>query len=120
MLYALGDSRGLRRREGSMRRKLACVVFAVFLATAVWPASAFAQQVDTEQKEKAAEFSQLYERWKQVQDLEEIIALGEQALALEAALRDWPLQAAREHIKGELWFDLGNAYTDRIRGDRAD
>ena len=89
--------------------------------SACWPPrQVFAQQVGGGQQQKAAEFVRLYERWEQTQDTEEKIALGEQVLALEPALKDWPLQAPRERVKGELWFDLGYAYRDRIRGDRAD
>jgi hypothetical protein len=92
-------------------------LFWVFLAGAIWlPPKALAQPIGVEQQQKAAEFVQLYEHWRQTQDPEEKIALGEQALALEPVLKEWPWQSPRERVRGELWFNLGQAYADRIRG----
>src|SRR5262245_39689043 len=63
------------------------------------------------QQQKAPnEFAQVYQRWQQVQDPEQKIMLAERALALEPALKSWPLAVQRERIKGELQFRLGYAY----------
>ena len=79
-----------------MRRILACVVLGVLLAAAAWsPSLVFAQQVEADQQQMAAEFVRLHERCLQTRDDEENIALGEQVLALEAALKEWPLSRSR-------------------------
>ena len=111
----------MTQRRGSMRRVLACVVFGVLPAGAEWPApQAFAQQDEVEEQQKAAEFARLHELWQQVRDPEEKIALGEQALALEPPLKNWPLQDGRDRIIGRLLSEVGFAYDDRGVGDRAD
>ena len=104
-----------------MRQVIARIVLSIVL-TATWLSpQSVAQQGETEQpKKNAAALARLYERWQQTQDVEQRIALGEQILPLEKSLQDWPLQGERNHVKGELWFGLGNAYLDSIRGDRAD
>ena len=108
-------------REGSVWRKLICVLLGAFLLGIVWPSrQVSSQQAAVEQQQNAAELVRLYDRWKETQDAEDKIKLGEQVLTLEPVLKDWPLLAAREHIKGELWFELGYAYVNRIAGDRAD
>src|SRR5262245_22865675 len=93
--------------EGSMGRILANVLFGLFLTVM---ASRTHAQVEPEQQQKSEEFVQLYERWKQTQDPEEKVALGERALAVEPGLKDWPLQAPRDRVMGELWFNLAIVY----------
>jgi hypothetical protein len=61
-----------------MRRIVAWVAFGVVLAAAAWPVPRVRAQQDEAAQQKAAELVRLYERWKQAQDPEESIALGEQ------------------------------------------
>jgi CHAT domain-containing protein len=105
-----------------MQRTGASAAFVVLLALTILPGPVLFVQAalaQHDQQATAAELAQHYQRWQQAQDTEERIALGERVLALDAALKEWPLQALRHHVKGELWFGLGNAYLDRRIGDRA-
>ena len=103
-------------------RSILLFLFAgLFVAAAIWPAArASAQENEAVERQQVAEFVELFKRWEQTQDTDEKIALGEQMLALEPAIKGGLLKATREQVKGELWFNLGYAYTYRIRGDRAD
>lgn len=65
-------------------------------------------------------FSDLFKVWQQTSDIEDRIVLGERLLALEPTLTTWPLDAARERVKGEIWFGLGSACVARLGGVRAD
>src|SRR5687768_9706455 len=96
------------------------LMLGAFLLGVVWPSSQVLSQQVAVGQQNAAELVRLYDRWKETQDTEEKIKLGEQVLTLEPVLKDWPLLTAREHIKGELWFELGYAYANRIPGERAD
>ena len=68
----------------------------------------------------ATDFAELYQSWQQAQDPEQLIALGEQLLAVEPSLATWPLAIERTRAKAEVRFGLGSAYVSRLRGDRAD
>src|SRR5262245_19202168 len=102
-----------------MRRLLTCVLLGVLLIAAVSSSRVLGQEDEVTQQ-KAAEFARLYERWKESQKSEEKITVGERALDLTPTLKEWPLQIARDRLKGELWFGLGGAYFGRTQGDRAD
>jgi CHAT domain-containing protein len=93
---------------------------AIALVGCGWVGISFAQAPTDTNKQQVETFAQVYERWRQVQDVEEKIALTKQALAMEPGLTTWPLQNSRERTKGNLLFSLGNAYANRIHGDRAD
>src|SRR5215468_11193689 len=67
----------------------------------------------------ASEFPGLLQRWEEATDLEDRVTLGEQLLALEAALTHWPLEANRDSVKAEIAFGLGSAYVARLREARA-
>src|SRR5262245_49624248 len=104
-----------------MWRKLACTLAGSVLIGAIGlPIWVLAQELQTEQKRRAAEFVRLYERLEQAQEAEEKLAIGERLLALEGALKDWPLPHAREGVKGVLWLVLGSAYANRTSGDRSE
>ena len=77
-----------------------------------------AQQTDS--PGKAAEFADRLEVWRQSQDIEEKIALGEELVAREGELATWPLSEPRERVRAELRFVVGSAYAVRPRGVRAD
>ena len=77
-----------------------------------------AQQADS--ASKAAEFADRLEVWRQSQDIEEKIALGEELAAREGELATWPLSEPRERVRAELRFVVGSAYAVRPRGVRAD
>jgi CHAT domain-containing protein/tetratricopeptide (TPR) repeat protein len=72
------------------------------------------------EQQKAAELADLFQRWRETQDAEEKIALGERALLLEPKLSLWTFNIARDSLKGELWFGLGSAYASRALGVRAE
>lgn len=68
-----------------MRRIFKCLQVFCILAVIAWiTPQAHAQQ-------GATDFAELYQSWQQAQDPEQIIALGEQILAVEPALATWPL-----------------------------
>jgi CHAT domain-containing protein/tetratricopeptide (TPR) repeat protein len=69
---------------------------------------------------KAAEYADRLEAWRQSQDVEEKIALGEELVAREGELTTWPLSEPRERVRAELRFVVGSAYAVRPRGVRAD
>src|SRR5215468_11420402 len=99
-----------------MRRLPMSLVALVVLATAVWSvASVWAQATPA-----ASEFPGLLQRWEEATDPEDRVTLGEQLLALEPTLTDWPLEANRNSVKSEIAFGLGSAYVARLRGARAD
>ena len=66
------------------------------------------------------EFLRLIERWQSTDHPEVKIAVLEAALRLEPQLRQWPLQASREQVRGRLLGDLGDSYQKRRQGSRAD
>ena len=101
-------------------RALACLCVAVVVAVTAWPSPCPMAQEQAPERQDTSELARLHERWQETQDPEQKIALGEQALALERALVDWPLQAERDRVKGELNFQVGFAYAMRQQGDRAD
>ncbi len=102
-----------------MRRVLVSLLLACTLAfSGAFHASAQQAQVTNEQK--AAEFSELLERWRQVQDFEQKITLGEQLLAAEAKLASWPEESPRAAVKADISFELGSAYLARAKGEHAD
>ena len=77
-----------------------------------------AQQTDS--AGKAVELADRLEAWRQSQDIEEKIALGEELVAREGELATWPLSEPRERVRAELRFVVGSAYAVRPRGVRAD
>ena len=77
-----------------------------------------AQQADS--AGKAVELADRLEAWRQSQDIEEKIALGEELVAREGELATWPLSEPRERVRAELRFVVGSAYAVRPRGVRAD
>jgi CHAT domain-containing protein len=85
-------------------------------------ASALAQSatgIADEQQPKAAEFERLYQR-SQSRDPEEVIDVVRRALKLAAELDPWPFGDPREYMTGMLHLRLGDAYSDRRQGKRAD
>jgi tetratricopeptide (TPR) repeat protein len=96
-------------------------LFASFLLSCILAFSAaFAQQPQVAVDERAAAFTQLLERWRQVQDSSRRFTLGEQLIGAEAALTPWPLETPRERIKADIAFEFGSTYLARVRGERAD
>ncbi|HEU0060929.1 MAG TPA: CHAT domain-containing protein [Hyphomicrobiaceae bacterium] len=77
-----------------------------------------AQQADN--PSKSVEFADRLQIWRQSQDLEEKISVGEELVAREGALAPWPLAEPREQVRAELGFVVGSAYVMRPRGVRAD
>jgi CHAT domain-containing protein/tetratricopeptide (TPR) repeat protein len=77
-----------------------------------------AQQADG--ASKAVEFAGRLQDWRQSQDLDEKIAVGEELVARESELTTWPLSESRERVRAELRFVVGSAYAMRPRGVRAD
>ena len=69
---------------------------------------------------KTIEFADRLQIWRQSQDLEERILVGEELLARESELTAWPLQEPRDKVRAELGFVVGSAYAMRPRGVRAD
>ncbi len=102
-----------------MPRVLVSLLLACVLASS-GALRAGAQQAQVAAEQNAAAFAELYERWRQVQDIEQKITLGEQLLGAEPALTSWPLEAPRERVKADIAFELGNTYLARVRGERAD
>jgi hypothetical protein len=89
------------------------VLILLLAAGEVW-----AQQPDS--GGKAAEFPDRLEAWRQSQDVEERIALGEELLGREGELSAWPIAEPRERVRAELRFVVGSTYAMRPRGVRAD
>jgi len=77
-----------------------------------------AQQTDN--ANKAVEFADRLQIWRQSQDLEERITVGEELVAREGELTAWPLSEPRDEVRAELSFVVGSAYAMRPRGVRAD
>lgn len=96
-----------------MRRTLTCLLSLFVAAAMSWTATRIhAQQGETN-------FAELYQRWQQAGDAEQIIALGEQILAREPMLvRPLSVDTSRAIIN--VRFGLGSAYVARQRGIRAD
>ena len=69
---------------------------------------------------KTVEFADRLQIWRQSQDLEERITVGEELVARESELTTWPLSEPREKVRAELRFVVGSAYAMRPRGVRAD
>ena len=69
---------------------------------------------------KTIEFADRLQIWRQAQDLEERILVGEELLARESELTAWPLSEPQEKVRAELRFVVGSAYAMRPRGVRAD
>src|SRR5262249_11267521 len=67
-----------------------------------------------------SDFSGLLQHWEKAIDLEERISLGEQLLALEPTLTQWPIENTRDVVRAEIAFGLGSAYVARLREVRAD
>lgn len=104
-----------------MRRACACLLLAAWFVIAASPTPrTSAQEGSAAGALKTTDFSGVYKHFQHAQDLEQKIALGEQALSLEKRLTSWPLTESREQIKGEIWFNLGSAYVSRASGVRAD
>lgn len=82
------------------------------LASALSPLPAHAQG--------SVQLSDVYAKFQQTQDPEQAIALGDQALAIEATLADWPLSTPRDAFKVDVFSGLGRAYVNRWGGVRAD
>ncbi len=101
-----------------MLRVLVSLLLACAIASAA--PSASAQQAQVADEQKAAAFSDLLEHWRQIQDVEQKVKVGEQLLAAEAALTSWPLDRPREAVRADIAFELGSAYLARVHGDRAD
>lgn len=97
-------------------RFLHLALLLLLLLLAAGPVSA--QLADSESK--AGEFADRLEAWRQSQDLEEKIAVGEELMARESELITWPLSEPREMVRAELRFVAGSAYAMRPRGVRAD
>lgn len=102
-----------------MRRTLLCLLATAFLTAAALPISPTAAEPPKAQL-SAADFASAYQRWLEIQDGEEAIALGEQLLAAESGLKSWPLTADRALTKAEIQFATGSTYVMRPRGVRAD
>ena len=66
------------------------------------------------------EFLILIERWQKTDDPEVVVTAVQAALHLEPKLRQWPLRASREQVKGQLLHALGEGYQERLQGSRAD
>jgi CHAT domain-containing protein/tetratricopeptide (TPR) repeat protein len=97
-----------------MRRILTSLAgFCVFAAVALAAPQARAQQAPTD-------LTELYHNWQQTQDPEQIIALGEQLLALEPSATTWLLTVERAQVKAEVQFGVGSAYVGRQRGIRSE
>ena len=101
-----------------MRRVLVSLLLACALAS-MGAFHATAQHADGASDQKAAEFSELLETWRQVQDIERKVAMGEQVLAAEAGLGTWPLETPRESVKADIAFELGSTYLARTQGEHA-
>jgi hypothetical protein len=86
-----------------MRHILTCFRVFCVLAVIAWTAP----QVHAQQG--AADFAELYQSWQQAQDPEQLIALGEQLIAVEPSLAAWPLAIERTRAKAEVRFGLGSA-----------
>jgi len=97
----------------TLPRALACLCVAVVVAVTASPGPRTMAQEQASERQDPSELARLYERWQETQEPEQKIALGEQALALERALVDWPLPAERDRVKGELNFQVGFAYAMR-------
>jgi CHAT domain-containing protein/tetratricopeptide (TPR) repeat protein len=66
------------------------------------------------------DFSTLFARWQQEQDVDQRISLGETLLAEAPTLSPWPLSADRAQVVAELQFGVASAYVNRPTGVRAD
>lgn len=103
-----------------MRRAFACLL-AAWLATAAPPTPQTSAQDGSAASElNSTDFASVYKHFQRAQDLEQKIALGEQAVALEQGLTSWLLAEPRSRVRGEIWFNLGSAYVSRASGVRAD
>src|SRR5262249_25386812 len=92
------------------------------LAAPLAPAPVLAQSTTdgaTDQQQKAAEFQRLYQR-SLSRDPEEVIDVVRLALKLAAELDPWPFSDPRESMTGLLHLRLGDDYSDRRQGQRAD
>ena len=99
------------------RRLLKSVLFGVFMAMSVWSAPPLlAQHEETEQQRTVAELQHLWQRLHRTQDLEERVALADQVLKLTLD----PRLAISASEVAFLLFNLGNDYSHRTRGERAD
>ena len=76
--------------------------------------AAFAQDQGT------ARLADIYAQFQKAQDPERIIALGEAALANEAATSQWTLATSRDALRTDVHAGLGRAYVNRAGGVRAD
>jgi CHAT domain-containing protein/tetratricopeptide (TPR) repeat protein len=95
-----------------MQRVLVGLV-AAFLLAASALAPAWSQAT-------GGDFSTLFARWQQEQDIEERIYLGQTLLAEAPVLTPWPLAAERALVIAELQFGTASAYINRPTGVRAD
>ncbi len=84
------------------------IVLATFALTPTWS------------QQSGADFSTLFTRWQQTQDVEQRISLGEALLAKATTLSPWPLAADRAQAVAELRFGIASAYVNRPTGVRAD
>jgi CHAT domain-containing protein/tetratricopeptide (TPR) repeat protein len=98
------------RRLHILQRALLLLLFAV--------GEVSAQQTDN--PSKTAEFADRLQTWRQAQDLEQKIAVGEELVAREGEVTTWSLSEPREKVRAELRFVVGSAYAMRPRGVRAD
>jgi len=102
-----------------MRHVLVSLLFAC-AAASLAGSPLKAQQAQPGPDLAATEFSAELERWRQIQDIEQKIALGEQLLANEAKLASWPLDSSRERVRADIAFELGTTYLARAQGVHAE
>ena len=94
-----------------MRRVWVVLAAGLVLATCLFT-SAWSQS-------SGSDFSTLFARWQQEQDVEQRISLGETLLTEAPALSPWPLSADRTQVITELQFGIASAYVNRPTGVRA-
>jgi CHAT domain-containing protein len=102
-----------------MRRVLVSLLLACAVVSS-GASAASAQQAQIAPEHEAADFSAQLDRWRQVQDAEQKITLGEQLLTAEAKFTSWPLNSPRATVKADIAFTLGSTYLARAKGVRAD
>jgi CHAT domain-containing protein/tetratricopeptide (TPR) repeat protein len=99
---------------------LSRIFFAGVIVALTAEALPVAGQPTTTASQHSTELSLLLQRWKQLQDPDERIALGEQLLTLERAMASWPPDMDRQYVKADIQFRLGSAFLERNSGVRAD
>ena len=99
-----------------VRRALLVFLTVVFAAVA----AVSALHCEAQAQQSQSDIATLYPRWQQTQDLDQLIAGGEELLALERSQTEWPLTQSRARFKAEVSLGVGSAYLARPRGVRAD